>query len=392
MIPRIAETELKKIAGYFPVVSLNGPRQSGKTTLIKKCFPDMPYASLEDPDNRLLAEEDARRFLQNYPEGVILDEVQRTPQVFSYIQGIVDETPNIKFVLSGSQNFLMAENITQSLAGRAGLLTLFPFSMEELEKKNLLPGSPEEIMFRGFYPRIYDKNIPPGLYYPNYLSTYVERDVRLIKNIGNLSLFSRFMKLCAGRAGQLLNYSSLANDAGVSVNTVRTWISILEASYIVFTLLPYYKNFNKRLIKSPKLYFYDTGLLCELLQVSSPEQLQMHFNRGGIFENLCLLEFKKYFASRGITPRLAFWQNNQGKEIDIILETAGNTLAIEVKSGKTYTPRYAENLEYWQKLSGGKPEDSYVIYAGDIERKTKQATLLPWNKISAMLDKTGQGK
>lgn len=385
MIPRVAERRLKEIAKYFPVVSLNGPRQSGKTTLIKACFPDLDYVSLEDPDNRLMAEEDPRNFLGNHPDGAIFDEVQRTPQLFSYIQEVVDNRPEIKFILSGSQNFLLTENITQSLAGRTGLLTLLPLSMEELKADNLLPDSPEEMIYNGFYPRIYDKNIPAGIFYSNYLSTYVERDVRLIKNIGDLGLFSKFMKLCAGRAGQLLNYSNLANDTGVSVNTVKTWISILEASYIVFTLPPYHKNFNKRLIKSPKLYFYDTGLLCQLLQISSPEQLNMHFNRGGIFENLCLLEIKKQYTSRGANPQLAFWKNNQGKEIDIILETDQKTKAMEVKSAKTYASRFTENLAYWQKLSNEDPNNSYVLYAGDMERKVKNATLVPWNKIDEML-------
>lgn len=384
MIPRKAKAELLKLAGYFPVVSLNGPRQSGKTTLAKKTFPDLPYVSLEDPDNRLFAEDDPRGFLQNYPKGAVFDEIQRCPQLFSYIQGIVDSSPETKYVLSGSQNFLLTENITQSLAGRVGILTLLPFSMEELQNADLLPTTPEKMMHTGFYPRLYDKEIPPGDYYPNYLATYVERDVRLIKNIGDLGLFSRFMKLCAGRAGQLLNYSSLANDVGISVNTAKTWISVLKASYIVFTLSPYHKNFNKRLIKSQKLYFYDTGLLCELLQISSPEQLDVHFNRGGIFENLCILEIKKYFANRSVRPQLYFWQNNKGKEIDIIVETSGKTLALEVKSGKTYTPRYMENLAYWQKLSKTAPKDAYVLYAGSQERKMKHGTLLPWDKITGM--------
>lgn len=386
MIPRIAEKQLKEIASYFPVVSLNGPRQSGKTTLIKKCFPDLPYVSLEDPDQRNMAIDDPRGFLQNFPQGAVMDEVQRTPQIFSYIQGIVDSNSDIKFVLSGSQNFLMSESITQSLAGRVGLLTLLPFSMEELTMDQELTETMEEQIYKGFYPRIYDKDIPANIYYPNYISTYVERDVRLIKNIENLDQFSMFMKLCAGRSGQILNYSNLANDAGISVNTAKAWISILEASYIVFTLPPHHKNFNKRLIKSSKIYFYDTGLLCDLLQISSPTQLQVHFNRGGIMENFCLLEIKKYFDNRGIRPQISFWQNNTGKEIDIILEVGTKTKAVEVKSGKTYNSGFMENLVYWQKLSGESAENSYVVYGGDMGRKMKNGHLVSWNKISAMLN------
>ncbi len=386
MIARKGEDQLLEIAGYFPVVSLNGPRQSGKTTLIKKIFSKLPYVSLEDPDNRLFAENDARGFLKNYPGGAVFDEVQSCPHLFSYIQGIVDSSAETKYILSGSQNFLLSEKINQSLAGRVGLFTLLPFSMEELQNANLLPALPEDLIFKGFYPRLYDKNIPPDIYYPNYLATYVERDVRLIKNISDLGLFIRFMKLCAGRAGQLINYSRLANDTGISVNTVKAWISVLEASYIIFTLPPYHKNYNKRITKSHKLYFYDTGLLCDLLQIANSSQLQTHFNRGGIFENFCLIEIKKYFYNRGIRPAVSFWQNNQGKEIDIILEEGGRTLAIEVKSGRTYTTDYFENLKYWQNLTGGQPDNSYVIYAGDTVKKTSTGTLYPWNEIINILD------
>lgn len=385
MISRKVESRLLEIGKYFPVVSLNGPRQSGKTTLIKKTFPQLPYVSMEDPDNRLFAENDARGFLQNYRDGAVLDEIQRSPHLFSYIQGIVDSRPETKYILSGSQNFLLSENISQSLAGRVGLLTLLPFSMEELHPASLLPPTPEDLIFRGSYPRVYDKNIPPASYYPNYIETYVERDVRLIKHINDLSLFIRFMKLCAGRVGQLLNYSSLANDTGVSVNTVKAWISVLEASYILFTLPPFHKNYNKRLIKSQKLYFYDTGLLCNLLQITDAGQLQMHHNRGGLFENLCLLEIIKYYHNRGIRPATAFWQNNLGKEVDIILEAGGRTVAIEVKSGRTFTPGYFENLKYWQELSGSDPRDCYVLYAGDIRRKTSLGDLCPWNEITTLL-------
>lgn len=384
MIKRTIEQKLIELASYFPVISLNGPRQSGKTTLIKKVFPELPYISLEDPDQRLLATEDPRGFLQNFPQGAVFDEAQRVPVLFSYIQGIVDSNPEIRFILSGSQNFLMSEKITQSLAGRVGLLTLLPFSYDEIKNDNSALSVMEDQIYKGFYPRIYDKDIPPDIYYSNYLSTYVERDVRLITNIGDLNQFILFIKLCAGRVGQLVNYSSLGNDAGISVGTVKSWISILEMSYILYKLYPHHQNFNKRLTKSPKLYFYDTGLLCYLLEIAGPEQFSTHYNRGGIFESFVISEVKKYYQNRMKREYLSFWQNNMKKEVDLIIEDE-ETKAVEIKSAKTYNPGFVENLQYWQKLSGAAKENLFVIYGGDNNWKMKNGNLIPWNQISGIL-------
>jgi predicted AAA+ superfamily ATPase len=336
---------------------------------------------LENPDNRALALNDPRLFLSNYPQGAVLDEIQRTPLLFSYIQGIVDENEQVKFVLSGSQNFLLSEQISQSLAGRVGILQLLPFSMLELKSANLLSDSYEEVAVRGFYPRIFDKGIPAEDFYPNYMRTYVERDVRQLTQVGNLTTFSTFVKLCAGRVGQLLNMSELSNDAGIAVNTVKSWLNILEASYIVFRLYPHYKNFSKRLIKMPKLYFYDTGLLSYLLTINTPQDLFVHFARGAIFENLIITELIKNAYHRGNAPQLYFWRDHRGREIDLIVEKGQQLIPVEIKSGVTKTMDYFRNLSYWNELSGNAPDVSYVVYGGSETLNTKQGRLISWQSF-----------
>ena len=285
MIQREITKKLLEISNYYQIITVTGPRQSGKTTLIKDVFKELPYVLLETPDIRQRAQEDPKSFLSNYSKGAIFDEIQNVPELFSYLQGIIDENSAIKFVLSGSQNFLLLEKVNQTLAGRTGILKLLPFSTDELKDSNHWNENPLEFVFKGMYPRIYDRGIPPELFYSDYIQTYVERDVRSIKNIGNLSNFSRFLSLCAGRIGQLLNIDSLASDVGIASNTAKEWLSILEASYIIYTLKPHHKNFNKRLVKRPKLYFYDTGLACNLLQINSVNELDMHFAKGNLFEN-----------------------------------------------------------------------------------------------------------
>jgi predicted AAA+ superfamily ATPase len=317
MIPRETAAIIIKLRKQFPVITLTGPRQSGKTTLLRSIYNDIPYISLEDIDIRNTAINDPRGFLNNFPKGAVLDEVQRTPELFSYIQGIVDENKEIHFVLSGSQNFLLLENISQSLAGRAAILKLLPFSMSELQNEGLIPDSYEQLIFKGMYPGIYDRDIEPGFFYPSYISTYIERDVRQIKNIENLNSFSNFLQLCAGRTGQIVNLNSLATDAGISPNTAKSWLSILEASYIIFFLQPYYKNYNKRIIKSPKLYFYDTGLVCSLLGISSADQVKTYHSKGALFENLIITELMKSRLHHGVNPRFYFWQNKTKQEIDL---------------------------------------------------------------------------
>src|SRR5574338_185871 len=309
MIPRQLTQKIKTLFRYFPVLSLNGPRQSGKSTLLKNIFSRLPYISLEDPDNLQLALQDPRRFLGNYTKGVILDEVQNAPKLFSYIQGIVDENAKIKFVLSGSQNFLLNETISQTLAGRTGILNLLPFSIPELQEAKLLSSTFEETAWTGFYPRIFDKKIPPSLFYLSYLQTYVQGDMIHITRITDASLFLKFLKLLAGRVGQLLNYSSIASDVGVSVNTIKSWIQVLDMSFVIWLLRPHHNNFSKRLVQQPKIFFYDTGLLCYLLEIEKPRQLHSHFARGGIFENLILLELLKARFNKGLPNNLFFWRD-----------------------------------------------------------------------------------
>ena len=381
MIPRETTEIINKLRKQFPVITLTGPRQSGKTTLLKSVYTDLAYISLEDIDARNVALNDPRGFLSNFPEGAVLDEIQRTPELFSYIQGIVDENKKIHFVLSGSQNFLLLENITQSLAGRAAILKLLPFSISELQNVKLVPDSYEQLIFRGMYPGIYDRDIDPEYFYPSYISTYIERDVRQIKNIENLYSFSNFLQLCAGRAGQVVNLNSLATDAGISPNTAKSWLSILEASYIIYFLQPYYENFNKRIIKSPKLYFYDTGLVCSLLGINSVNQVKTFHSKGALFENLIITDMIKKRVHKGINPRFYYWQNKTKQEIDLIIDTPEGPVPFEIKSGMTMNDNYFDNLKYWQKISGEKDENLNVIYGGDLSFKTSYGNYISWKKL-----------
>ncbi|MCB0531025.1 MAG: ATP-binding protein [Saprospiraceae bacterium] len=362
----------------YPVLFLTGPRQSGKTTLIKNLFPDLPYFLLEEPDTRQFALRDPRGFLANLPNGAILDEVQRTPELFSYLQGIVDNQPDVFFVLSGSQNFLLSDHISQSLAGRTSVQKLLPLSYSELKMAGLPFNTLEDLLFRGGYPRLYDRNIAPVDFFPAYLETYVQHDVRLLKNIPDLDLFVRFMGLCAGRCGQLLNFQSLANDTGISPNTAKSWISILQASYVVFLLQPYHANFNKRITKSSKLYFYDTGLAASLLGLNRMEDLVNYHNKGALFENFVVSEATKDHFNRGIPMNAWFWQSQAGKEIDLLLQAGNEVFAIEVKAGKTFNLSYFQNLQYWQGIAGTSPEHCAVVYGGDNSVQTSNGKLISW--------------
>jgi uncharacterized protein len=385
MIQRQLAAKLKQLYRYYPVVSLNGPRQSGKSTLLKNTFTKLPYVSLENPDELGLALNDPKRFLSNYKKGAILDEVQNAPLLFSYLQGIVDDNARVKFVLSGSQNFLLNEKISQTLAGRVGLLNLLPFSITELQQASLLKKTLEETVFTGFYPRIFDKKIPPSLFYPSYLQTYVQRDVLQITKIADAALFMKFLKLVAGRTGQLLNFSSLASDTGVSVNTIRNWIQLLEMSFIVLLLKPHHSNFAKRLVQQPKLYFYDTGLLCYLLGIEKPAQLHTHFIRGGIFENLIILELLKSRYNRGLQSNLFFWRDNHGKEVDCIIENGAKLYPVEIKSSQTKSLHFFDTIQYYSKLAKVKAGKGFVVYGGNEELNLGQGYLLPWNKMDRLL-------
>ena len=383
MIERTLASKVTSLAQKFQVITLTGPRQSGKTTLVKATFPDLPYVSLEEPDIRQIALTDPRGFLSNYPNGVILDEIQNTPELFSYVQRIVDENRQIQFILTGSSNFLLMEKISQTLAGRTAVLHLLPFSLQELEP---LADSYENLIFKGQYPRIYDRTIPPPDFYPSYIQTYVDRDVRMIKNIGDINAFIQFTQLCAGRIGQPLNNASLANDAGISPNTAKSWLSILESSYILYRLQPYHRNFNKRLIKSPKLYFYDTGVACSLLGIREQEQVNLHYMKGSLFENLILNEFIKRSYNRGENRQPYYWQDNHGKEIDCLLVNGEKVAAVEIKSGKTISTSYFENLIYWRSMTALPENQVYVVYGGEQSMQTSAGTLISWKDLDRIPD------
>ena len=383
MIERTLASKVTSLAQKFQVITLTGPRQSGKTTLVRATFPDLPYVSLEEPDIRQIALTDPRGFLSNYPNGVILDEIQNTPELFSYIQRIVDENRQIQFILTGSSNFLLMEKISQTLAGRTAVLHLLPFSLQELEP---LADSYENLIFKGQYPRIYDRAIPPTDFYPSYIQTYVDRDVRMIKNIGDINAFIQFTQLCAGRIGQPLNNASLANDAGISPNTAKSWLSILESSYILYRLQPFHRNFNKRLVKSPKLYFYDTGVACSLLGIREQEQVNLHYMKGSLFENLILNEFIKRSFNRGENRQPYYWQDNHGKEIDCLLVNGEKVTAVEIKSGKTMSTSYFENLNYWRSLAALPENQEFVVYGGDQSMQTGAGTLISWKNLDRIPD------
>lgn len=380
MLERELKNKLLEMIGKYPIVTLTGPRQSGKSTLLKYSFPDYQYVSLEDPDVREYAQTDPRGFLSTYPDKTIIDEAQRVPELFSYLQTHVDShSKEGMYLLAGSHNFLMMQSIGQSLAGRTAILKLLPFSHQEMKNGGVLPKTVEDEIFMGAYPRLYDKNIAPNDFYPFYIQTYVERDVRLMKNVGDLSKFIRFIKLCAGRIGQILNLSSLANVCGIAVSTATSWLSLLEASYIVYLLKPDNNNYSKRLVKSPKLYFYDTGLACSLLEIKESTQVANHFLRGGLFENLVINEFVKESLNRGEEPQLHFWRDKTGNEVDL-LQTIGNKqYAYEIKSGSTYSQDYFKGISFWAKLSGTSPEQCNAIYTGTTKLKTSKGEVLPWN-------------
>lgn len=379
MIDRTIENRLQHLSGKYPIVTLVGPRQSGKSTLLRNAFSDYRYVSLEDLDMREFALNDPRGFLSTYSSRVIIDEAQNVPSLFSYLQTHVDLSGDTgMYFLSGSHNFLMMERISQSLSGRTAILKLLPFSHAEMSAAGVLPSSVDDEIFQGCYPRLYDKNLEPRDFYPHYISTYVERDVRQLKNIGNLNTFVLFVKLCAGRIGQLLNISSLANECGISVPTATSWLSVLEASFICYTLRPDWNNFNKRLVKTPKLYFYDTGLACSLLDIASPTQLSTHYLRGGLFENMVINEVVKRNYNDGIEPDLRFWRDSQGNEVDLLEYDGQQINAYEMKSSATFSTGYFKGLNYLAGLSEN-ALTSRVVYCGETSITTSHGELVAWN-------------
>lgn len=398
MIARTLAAQLLKAAKQYPVLSLTGPRQSGKTTLARSVFPDYAYCSLEDPAHRSFALEDPRGFLGQFQgQHVILDEVQRTPEIFSAIQTLVDlEDVTGRFILTGSQNFLLLKSIGQTLAGRCAVFHLLPFSLDELTNRTPLPVDrlgqlpagarrpPETallpLLFNGFYPRIHDKKLNAQDWLRNYYQTYLERDVRDILNVGDLESFRRFVGLCAGRTSQLLNLSSLASDCGITHTTARRWLSVLEASFLVALLRPHHRNYSKRLIKAPKLYFLDTGLLCYLLRIRDPEDLLIHSSRGAIFESFVVAELLKRALHNGKDPDIFFWRDAAGHEVDVIIDSGRKTIPLEIKSGETISSDYFAGLNYWRKLAGQEAGTGAIIYAGaDSYMRNDTAVHSWWN-------------
>ncbi|MBN1943781.1 MAG: ATP-binding protein [Phycisphaerae bacterium] len=382
-IPRILESKLSRLAGQYPVVTITGPRQSGKTTLCKKVFPNMPYVSLEAPDHRALAQEDPRGFFARWP-GAIIDEIQRVPSLLSYIQGIVDETPREgQFILTGSAQLELMESVTQSLAGRTALLKLYPFSLEELLE---CPGSSErrlkldELLYTGMFPRIHDKKLNPTEAHAFYTETYIERDVRSILQLKDRSLFATFLRLCAGRSAQVLNLTNLANDVGVSVNTIKSWLSVLETGFMISFLQPHHANYRKRLTKSPKLYFVDSGLMCYLLGITDAAQLATHPLRGAIFETFVVTELRKQAWNQGNRPRLFYYRTSDGHEVDVLIDKGETVKPVEIKSAITFRDSLTDELAFYGKLNPG-AEKGVLIYGGDDDWPKSDANVLSYRSI-----------
>lgn len=379
MIARELASVILSMKDKLPVIVITGPQQSGKTTLAKALFPDYDYVNLEFPDIRAQVIDDPRLFLASHENGMIIDEVQRVPELFSYIQGIVDETgKNGRFILTGSQNFLLLERISQTLAGRAAIFHLLPFSITEIGSGFPIDDNFNQYAFTGTYPRIYDQQLQPNDWYPWYIASYVERDVRQIENVQDLNKFQTFLKLCAGRVGQLFNASAIGNELGVNYKTVQSWLSVLEASFIVFLLPPSYKNFNKRLAKSSKIYFYDPGLICSLLGIRSVDELNFHYLRGEIFESLVISEIKKWLVNANRHDGLYFLRDSTGHEIDCIIESGPKMTAVEIKSSSTMNPDFFKGLQYWQNLTGDESENSVLVYGGTASQRWSKGRVLGW--------------
>jgi len=387
MIPRTLSGTLLRLAKGFPVVVVTGPRQSGKTTLVRATFPEKPYVSLENPDIRQFAAEDGRRFLANYPDGAIFDEIQRVPDLLSYLQGLVDDNREPgRFILTGSQNFSLARTISQSLAGRAGMAQLLPLSAAELKTAGLLPPTVDAWLYLGGYPSLSATEVTPGDWFASYITTYLERDVRDLTAVRDLITFQRFLRLCAARTGQLLNLTSLAVDCGISQSTATAWLSILEASYIVFRLSPHFANFGKRLIKSPKLYFHDPGLAAFLLGIQSSAQLSTHAARPALFETMIIGEFLRARWNRGQPSNLYFWRDSTGNEVDLLRDEAGVLHPVEIKSGQTIASDMLKGLHKWGAIARTPSSLSWLVHGGEGDSIRQEIRVLGWREAVDCLE------
>lgn len=389
LIQRKVGNVFKRLTHDYPVITLTGPRQSGKTTLCRMTYPEMAYANLEDPELREYAATDPKGFLAQFPDSAILDEIQRVPELISYIQVIVD-TPGFSgnYILTGSQNFSVSNTINQSLAGRTALLTLLPLSCSEI--LNRYPEKEvDKLIYQGGYPAIYRKRLNPTQTLGDYLATYVERDIRQLSMIRNLTVFQRFLGLCAGRTGQLLNCSSLSNDTGISQTTVKEWLSILEASYICFRLPPFYGNISKRLVKSPKLYFYDTGLAAYLMGINSMSQLSVHPLRGMLFENLIVTEILKFFLNRRMRPGLFFYRDSNGNEVDLIIPNGAGFVPVEIKSGATISKDFFKGLVKFSEAVKS-PVSELLVYGGNDEKMQNGVQITGLQTLDRILENSFQ--
>ncbi len=386
MLQREIITAINLLVDKYPIIAVTGPRQSGKTTLLKYMFPEYRYVSLENPDVRSFATTDPNGFLKEYSEYVIFDEVQRVPSLFSYLQTKVDESKLMgQFILSGSQNFHLVQNITQSLAGRVAIFKLLPFDLQELNGAGLLQENYAENLVKGFYPAIFDREIPSKIFYSNYVQTYIQRDVSEIIAIKDMRLFQNFISLCATRAGQLLNLSSLARQCGITQPTAKAWLSALESSYILFLLPPYYKNFSKRIVKTPKLYFYDTGLLCYLLKLDNVEQIQLSDFKGALFENMMIAEYVKRMHHCNQLNDIWFWRDVSGNEVDLIIQAGQTQEAVEFKATQTIMPNLLKGLNHYEKISEKTNLNKYLVYGGKESQKRTAATIVSWRNFGEKL-------
>ena len=382
MIPRIATSTLTRLAKGFPVIALTGPRQSGKTTLAKHVFPNKTYVSLENPEELEFAQKDPKRFLARFKEGAILDEVQRCPSLLSWIQGLVDERSRMgDFVLTGSSQFELVAGITQSLAGRVGRVELLPLSIQELAQAHQLPSQLNTCLLQGGYPSIYDRQVSPQDWFSNYIATYIERDVRQLIAVRDLTQFQRFVKMCAARSGQILNLAALGADCGLSASTAREWLSVLEASYLVTRIQPYYQNFGKRLVKTPKLYFLDVGLMAWLIGIRDTVTLDTHVSRGALFETFVVGELIKRQFNQGQNADLYFWRDSAGNEIDLLLDTPQGLQAIEIKSGSTFASDWIKGFKVWKRNTQVNTLIPRIIYGGTDSYDREGHQVMGWPDI-----------